>query len=267
MISRRHFLIRSFLLATACGMVLLLGLLAPAMSTAQQTTRLTISAGAGLRNVLLEIQQAYTQQAANVTISYNFAASGALRRQIEQGAPADVAMLASVEDMDALQSQNLLLEGTHKNVFKSEVVLIMPRDSTGVASFQDLTHQVVRRIAIGEPRGVPLGQYAEEVFNYFGIREQLQPKLVYARNALEIMSYVEAGNVDAGIVHDTNARQSDQVRLVAIAPAASHTPVIYPVAILKGSRNPETAAEFVQFLSSDQAVKIFKEYGYGIPES
>jgi molybdate transport system substrate-binding protein len=145
--------------------------------------------------------------------------------------------------------------------------LIVPKNSTGISSFLDLTSQNIKRIAIGEPRTVPLGKYAEEVLKYFGIRDQVQSKLVYARSALEIISYVESGNVDAGIVHDTNAKQSNQVRMVAIAPATSHTPVIYPIAILKNSRNLNAAKAFWQFLSSSQARAIFQKYGYGIPQN
>jgi len=266
MINRRHFLTRISQFLSTFALALVFTVSTYLISAAQQPVTLTVSSGAGLKNVMEAVQQAYTQRAPNVTINYNFAASGVLRRQIEQGAPVDMALLASQDDMDALQSQNFLLQGTRRNLLKSEVVLVVPKNSTGISGFQDLTGQNVKRIAIGEPRTVPLGQYAEEVFKYFGIREQIQSKLVYARSGLEVMSYVESGNADAGIVHDTNAKQSNQVRMVAIAPSASHTPVIYPIAILKNSRNPNAAKAFLQFLSSAQAKALFQQYGYEIPQ-
>jgi molybdate transport system substrate-binding protein len=264
MMNRRYFLTRIFWFLITLALIFSLN---ASLISAQQPVKLTVSSGAGLRNVMETVQQAYAQVVPNVKINYNFAASGVLRQQIEQGAPVDIALLASQEDMDALQSKHLLLEGTRRNLLNSEVVLIVPKNSTGISSFLDLTSQNIKRIAIGEPRTVPLGKYAEEVLKYFGIRDQVQSKLVYARSALEIMSYVESGNVDAGIVHDTNAKQSNQVRMVAIAPATSHTPVIYPIAILKNSRNLNAAKAFWQFLSSSQARAIFQKYGYGIPEN
>lgn len=267
MMNRKLFFTRIFRLVSAFYLALILSLITSFISAAQPPVTLTVSSGAGLRNVMEAVQQTYNQITPDVTINYNFAASGVLRQQIEQGANVDIALLASQTDMDALQSKNLLLAGTRRNLLKSEVALIVPKNSTGISNFQDLTSQNIKRIAIGEPRSVPLGQYAEEVFKYFGIRDRIQSKLVYARSALEIMSYVESGNVDAGIVHDTNAKQSDRVRMVAIAPAASHTPVIYPIAILKNSRNPSAARAFIQFLSSDRATTIFQQYGYGIPQN
>jgi molybdate transport system substrate-binding protein len=267
MLNRRYFLTRISWFVITFALALVFSLSISLISAAQQPIKLTISSGAGLRNVMEAVQQAYAKQAPNVTINYNFAASGMLRRQIEQGAPVDIALLASQEDMDALQTQNLLLEGTRRNLLTSEVVLIVPKNSTGISTFLDLTSQNIKRIAIGEPRTVPLGKYAEEVFKYFGIRDQVQSKLVYARSALEIMSYVESGNVDAGIAHDTNARQSNQVRIVAIAPPASHTPAIYPIAVLKNSRNLNAARAFLQFLSSGQVKAIFQQYGYRIPQN
>ncbi|NJR63355.1 MAG: molybdate ABC transporter substrate-binding protein [Cyanobacteria bacterium CRU_2_1] len=267
MVNRNRFLTRILWLLSALTLTIVLNLSTAFVEAAQQPVTLTVSSGAGLRNVMEAVQQAYAQRTPNVKINYNFAASGVLRQQIEQGAPVDVALLASQEDMDALQSQNLLLEGTRRNLLKSEVVLIVPVHSTGVSSFQDLTGDRVKRIAIGEPRTVPLGQYAEEVFNYFGIHDQVQPKLIYARSALEIMSYVESGNVDAGIVHDANAKQSNQVQIVVTAPTASHTPVIYPIAILRSSRNASAARDFIQFLSSDQATGLFQQYSYGIAQN
>ncbi len=232
--------------------------------TTQKPVKLTVSSGAGLKNVMEAVQQAYLQDAPNVTINYNFAASGILRQQIEQGSPVDIALLASQQDIDALQSQHLLLDGVYKNLLKSEVVLIVPKNSTGISSFKDLTSKDIKRIAIGEPKTVPLGQYAEEIFQYFGIRDQVQSKLIYARSALEIMSYVDSGNVDAGIVHDTTIQPSHQVRIAAIAPPSSHTPVVYPIAILKNSHDPIAAKALIQFLSSDRAKAIFHQYGYGI---
>jgi molybdate transport system substrate-binding protein len=261
--NRRRFLSCCFASLTACLLTLIPAWVTP-LGAQPPATTLTISSGAGLRDVMLAVKQAYSQRAPNITINYNFAASGVLRRQIEQGAPIDAALMAAQTDMDALQSQHLLLDGTRKNLLKSDVALIVPRSSSSITKFQDLTKSSVKRIAIGEPRTVPIGKSAQEVFHYFGIAQQIQPKLVYAKSALEIISYVASGNVDAGITHDTTASQSPQVKIAAIAPDKSHTPVIYPVAVLKNSKNPTSAKAFVQFLFSREARSVFQHYGYKV---
>jgi len=254
-------------LAVAIALIVAIVLVQPLLGTgaiAQQPVTLTVSAGAGLKDVMEQVKATYQQQQPATTITYNFAASGVLQRQIEQGAKVDILISATTEGMDDLQSQGLLLPETRRNLLQSRIALIVPADATGMTSFRDLGKATVKKIAIGEPRSVPLGKYAEAVFNYFRLSEQVKPKLIYARSALEIMTFVESGNVDAGIVHDTNAKQSQKVKLVAIAPPASHTPVIYPVAVLKNSKNITPAKAFVQFLSSSTARKIFEQAGYQI---
>lgn len=261
--NRRRFLNWFWAILMGCVLTLIPGWITPLVAQSP-TIVLTISSGVGLRDVMLAIKQAYGQQVSGVTINYNFAASGVLRQQIEQGAPIDVALLASQTDMDALQSRQMLSSGTRKSLLKSEVALIVPRNSSDIKQFQDLTKSSVQRIAIGEPRTVPIGQFAQEVFHYFGLTQQIKPKLVYAKSALEIISYVTSGNVDAGITHNTTAHQSHDVKIVAIAPQKSHTPVIYPVAVLKNSKSPMAAKEFVRFLFSQEARSVFQGYGYTV---
>ncbi|MGH1393156.1 MAG: molybdate ABC transporter substrate-binding protein [Trichormus sp.] len=261
---RRRFLYLTLVVVTV-GLTVVAGLLpnlAPSIAQQPNTVTLTVSAGAGLKPVLEDVQKAYQQQQPNINITYNFAASGVLQRQIEQGANIDVFISASNKNMNDLQQKGLLLPGTRKNLIKSRIALITAKNTTGISSFQDLTKPIVKRIAIGEPRSVPLGVYAEEVFKYLGITEQVKPKLVYTRSALEILNFVESGNVDVGIVHDTTVRASEKVKVVAIAPEASHSPVVYPVAILKNSKNQAAAKSFVQFLFSEQAKPLYKQHGY-----
>jgi molybdate transport system substrate-binding protein len=262
----RRFLYFNLVVVTV-ALTLIVGLLpnvAPSIAQQPNTVTLTVSAGAGLKPVLEDIQKAYKQQQPNINITYNFAASGVLQRQIEQGANIDVFIAASSKNMNELQQKGLLLLGTRKNLIKSRIALITAKNTTGISSFQDLTKPTVKRIAIGEPRSVPLGVYAEEIFKYLGITEQVKPKLVYTRSALEIVNFVESGNVDVGIVHDTTVTASEKVKVVAIAPPTSHSPVIYPVAILNNSKNQAAAKSFVQFLFSQQVRPLYKNHGYTV---
>ncbi|WP_414553126.1 molybdate ABC transporter substrate-binding protein [Anabaena sp. CCY 0017] len=266
---RRQFLHLALTVMTLLLITIIGGLthISPSIAQRPQQITLTVSAGAGLKPVLDEIQKLYKQKQPQHKINYNFAASGALTRQIEQGANIDIFISASSRNMDELQNQGMLLAETRRNLIKSRVALIAPVSSTGISRFQDLTKPIVKRIAIGEPRSVPLGVYAEEVFQHLGILEQLKPKLVYTRSALEILNFVAAGNVEVGIVHDTTARTSDKVKILAIAPEASHSPVVYPVAVLKNTKNPTAAKSFVEFLFSEQAKTLYTNYGYTIVQS
>lgn len=234
-------------------------------STGQaQPAALTVSAAASLKEALQAILPAYTQQKPNVTLTYNFGSSGSLQQQIEQGAPVDVFISAAQKQMDALQKKNLLLADTRKDLLKNTVVLIAAQNETGISGFKDLTDNKVSKIAIGDPQSVPAGQYGQEVLTSLKLFDPIKPKIVFAKDVRQVLSYVETGNVDAGLVYVTDAKTSDKVKVVATASEDSHSPIIYPVGVLKGSKNPEAAKEFVQFLSSEQAKAVFEKYGFSM---
>lgn len=258
---------RFFSLVTGAVATLLLILgfsqLYPPAVQAQQRTSLTISAAISLKDSLEEIKQLYPRSQSNITLTYNFGASGALQQQIEQGAPVDVFVSAAVKQMDTLQSKGLLLEGTRKNLLGNQVVLVVPATSSAsLSNFKGLTGSAFKKIAIGEPRSVPAGQYAEEVFKSVGILEQIRPKLVFGNNVRQVLTFVESGNAEAGVVYTTDARTSSKVKVAVTAPANSHSPIIYPVAVIKSSKNQAAARAFVQFLSTSQAKAVFTKYGF-----
>jgi molybdate transport system substrate-binding protein len=238
-------------------------LLCAVSGVAQGKTDLTISAAISLQDALNEISRAYQQSHPGTAIHSNFGASGTLQRQIEQGAPVDLFVSASPKEMDSLESQSLILAGTRKDLVRNTVVLIVPNEKSSlVAGFQDLTKPQVKYIAIGEPQTVPAGTYARQVLLHFGTYDRLGPKLVFGSNVRQVLDYVQTGNADAGIVYATDARITNRVRVVATAPEDSHSPVIYPVAVIKGARNPSAAQAFERFLLGDQAGAILKNYGF-----
>lgn len=231
-------------------------------SVVAQSNTILVSAAASLKEALEEVKPLYKQTRPNVNITYNFGASGALQQQIENGAPADIFISAAKKQMDALQSKRLILTDTRSNLLTNKLVLIVPKNSSGLTSFRQLTSSKVKKIAVGEPRSVPAGQYAEEVFKKLGIWQQIKPKLVLGNNVRQVLSFVESGNADAGIVYATDAKISKQIKQVATAPADSHSPIIYPVAVLKSSKNAAVAREYVQFLAGNRAGAIFQKYGF-----
>ncbi len=223
---------------------------------------LTVSAAISLKNTLQNINLLYQKKQPNVQITYNFGSSGSLQQQIEQGAPVDIFISARAKQMDALQSKKLLLEGTRRKLLTNQIVLITPKTETFVSKFHDLTNKKVTKIAIGEPKSVPAGQYGEETLKYYQILESVKSKIIYGKDVRQILTYVETGNVNAGLVYVTDAKTSKQVRIAAIAPSKSHSPIIYPIAVLKETKKPNAAKAFAQFLSSKPAQEVFKKYGF-----
>ncbi|HEY9623096.1 MAG TPA: molybdate ABC transporter substrate-binding protein [Crinalium sp.] len=232
-----------------------------------QSRPLLIAAAASLQDALEELDPLFEQTHRGVTVNYNFAASGPLQQQIEQGAPVDLFISAASRQMDALQEKSLIVTNTRRNLLTNSLVLVVPRNSTlGLTSFRQLTNSNVRRIAVGEPRSVPAGQYAEEVFRNLGLLDQLRAKFVYGNSVRNVLGTVESGNADAGVVYATDARVSNQVRQVATAPSNLHSPIVYPMAVITASRNQQSARAYAQFLASSQAQAVFRRYGFGIAQ-
>ena len=226
-------------------------------------TELTVSAAISLKDALDEAKQIYTKEHADVAIAINYGASGTLQLQIEQGAPVDVFLSAAPKQMDALETKGLLLAGTRRDLLQNEVVLVVPKDSKlGLRSFQDLTRADVKQVALGEPTTVPAGQYAKETLTSLGIYDAVNAKAVLAKDVRQVLTYVETGNVDAGIVYATDAASSSKVTVVATAPPKSHAPVIYPGAVIKASKNPEAAKAFLDFLAGPRGAAVFQKYGF-----
>lgn len=226
---------------------------------------LTISAAISLKDALDAIKQAYASQGPGVAISMNYGASGTLQLQIEQGAPVDVYISAAPKQMDELASKGMLLEGTRKDLLRNGIVLIVPKGSTlGISSFRDLLKPDVKRVALGEPVTVPAGKYAQEVLTHLGIYDRVNAKAVLAKDVRQVLTYVETGDVDAGIVYTTDALSSNKVKIVAKAPPNSHAPVIYPVAVIKTTKYPGAAKAFEDFLSGPQGRAIFEKYGFSL---
>ncbi len=236
----------------------------PAASLTQEH-ELTVSAAVSLKDALDEIHNLFLQDHPGTAIHLNLGASGTLQRQVEQGAPVDVFISASSSQMDALGAAGLVVTGTRKDLLRNAVVLIVPKGATHISSFEDLTRADVKRIAVGEPQTVPAGKYAQEVLKHFGIYERLKPKFVRGKDVRQVLTYIATGNADAGIVYATDAFSSPEVVIVATAPADSHSPVIYPVAVMKDSKNKDGAKEFVEFLLGSKAQSVFRKYGFLAP--
>ena len=203
-----------------------------------QHPTLTLSIAASLQDAIVEVESSYQHDRGQVDFRNNFGASGTLAREIEQGAPVDAIISAGTKPIEDLKAKGLLIAGTRADLLRNSLVLIAPQDSK-LAGFDDLAQPAVRLVAMGDPASVPAGQYGLETLNALQLYNKIQSKIVLGKDVRQVLTYVETGNVDAGLVYATDARISAKVRVVAVAPEPSHHPIVYPVAIVAGS--PQSA--------------------------
>lgn len=244
--------------------VLVGGMLGSAPAHAE-TKGPVVFAAASLKNALDKVSAGYTDETGKaVVISY--AASGALARQIEQGAPADIFFSADLKWMDHLASGGHIAEGTRTDLLGNELVLIAASDST--VAFEpipgaDLAGLIGEgRIAIGEPRSVPAGAYAKASLESLGLWAAVEGKAAYVDKVTAVLTLVARGEAPLGIVYATDARTEPDVRVVATFPASSHPPIVYPVAQTTAAADPAEAEAFLAFLEGPTATEVFTAAGF-----
>lgn len=223
---------------------------------------LVVFAAASTTDAMKELSALY-QQRTGEEVRFNFAASGALARQIDAGAPADIYLSANVKWMDYLQQAGQIDPATRSDLLANRLVLIEPRmNATG--DEKDVFERIksYTRLAVGDFASVPAGAYAEQALQYGGVLEELSGKLIKGDSVRRVLFYVERGEVDAGIVYATDAKVSSKVRVAGVFPAASHKPICYPVAVCDGARQKEEAVAFLAFLKSPDGAAVFKKYGF-----
>lgn len=245
--------------------IVLLLLAASAASAADRL--LTVFAAASLTNVLQEIGDAYTAET-QVPVRFSFAASSALARQIESGAPADIFMSADQEWMDYLQTRKLIEPQTRANLVTNALVLIAPADSTlQLKTGPNFALAAVLgdtgRVATGDPASVPVGKYAKSALISLGVWASVENRVVAADNVRTALNFVARGEAPVGIVYATDAKNEPKVRVLDTFPASSHEPITYPAAAT-ATAGPDAAA-FLTYLRGSKARTAFAKAGFGFP--
>lgn len=231
----------------------------------EQSVTLLVSAAASLSNVMEELQQKFLTIAPQIKLEFNFAASGALQKQIEQGAPVDLFISAGEQQMKALQQKGFMQEDAVASLLANELVLITNKTNKHEAdhSLASMLQQIdPQYIAIGEPDSVPAGQYAKQALTNELLWEQWKDHFVYAKDVRQVLSYVEQGNADVGLVYQSDALTSEEVTIVHVIDRAAHDPIIYPIGIVKETKQLQAAQQLYQFLLSDEAAQLFEQYGF-----
>ena len=242
--------------------ILSIGLLVGCNNTYEET-ELLVSAAASLTDVLNELEEVYKEVEPEIKLTFTFGSSGALQAQIEEGAPVDVFISAAEKQMDALEKGEHIVKDTRKTLLINKVVLIVPSNSQlEIESFDDLRKDNIKKIAIGDPSNVPVGQYSEEIFTNLNLLDDINPKAIYGNDVRTVLTWVENGEVDCGLVYATDALITDKVKIIAEAPEGSHKKVSYPVAAINNTKNLEASKAFIEFLYTEKAGEIFKKYGF-----
>jgi len=233
-------------------------------SSAGPVNEITVSAAISLKNAFEEIGKVFEQKHPQSKIRFNFGASGDLARQIEGGAPVDVFASAAQKDMDDIDHKGLVMPGTRMNFAGNSLVLV--KSSTfqiRMESFEDLRKAEVKKIVIANPKSVPAGRYAEEVLKCLNLWEAVKEKLVFAEHVRQVLDYVARNEVDAAMVYSTDAMvRPKEVRIVMKAPDKSHQPIVYPIAIVRESKNKSLAKEFTALVLSTEGKNLLNKYGF-----
>jgi molybdate transport system substrate-binding protein len=234
------------------------------MAVTAQAADIAVFAAASLTDSLKQIGANY-EQATGQKVVFNFEASSMLARQIEEGAPADIFFSADETQMDRLAEKGLIDPATRRDRLGNTLVVVVPAASTlQISSAGDLAGSNVKQIALADPKAVPAGVYAKAWLKKLQLWDEVSPKVVPTENVRAALAAVASGNVDAGIVYKTDAAISKKVKIVHEVPRAEEPDIRYPLALVKGTQQPEAARAFLKYLDSDEAAKVFKQFGFAI---
>jgi len=252
---------------------------------------LIVSAAASLTQAFKEIGPAFEKAVPGTTVTYNFAGSGALLQQIDNGAPVDVFASADQETMDKAADRGLVAAPSQRHFAANRLVLVQPRNADAIAGLSVLSRksqaapslldprggragrspallalasESIRRIGIGNPASVPVGRYTRHALQAEGLWEALSAKFIVADSVRQVLDYVARGEVDAGFVYATDARLAKE-KVAVVAAVATQDPLRYPIAIVKASRQPAAAAAFVAYVTGPAGQAVLARHGFEAP--
>lgn len=237
---------------------------------------ITVSAAASLTNAYNEIGQAFEAKHLGNKVEFNYGASGSLLQQILQGAPVDVFASADQATMDKAEAEGMIQKETRANFVANGLVLITPIDSKlNITSLEALKGENIKHIAIGNPDTTPNARYAKAALEKAGVWSAIESKLVMASNVRQSLNYVSRGEVEAGFVFSTDAKQDEgKVKVAMVIPTVKAgekagewlpSPIVYPIAVTTQTQKT-LAAEFVDFVLSSEGQAILAKYGFMSPQ-
>lgn len=228
---------------------------------------INVSAAASLKDALEKINENY-KQATGTTVVLNLGGSGALVKQIKEGAPTDLFISASNKAMNELVEGGTVEKESVSVLLKNSLVLVVPKDNAAkIEKVEDLANLDEKsKLAIGEVETVPAGQYAKESLTNLKLWDKVESHVVYAKDVRQVRSYVEGGEAVAGFIYASDAAGDDKVKVVQTMDESTHKKIVYPSAVIKGAANADAAKEYEAFLKTDASMKIFEEHGFKMAE-
>jgi molybdate transport system substrate-binding protein len=244
--------------------VIAFALVLPATASPARGQELTLSVAVSMKEAVEEIGRRFQQAHPGVVLRYNFGASGELEKQIEAGAPVDLFVSAAERQVEDLQRAGLLDRASRRVFARNSLVVVRPSNSRlALVAPADLAAPDVGRLAIGHPKTVPAGQYAEESLRALGLWERVRDRLVFGENVRQVLDYIARGEVDAGVVYATDAHvRADRVTVAFRLPRSSYTPIVYPAAVVAGCRNAALARAFIDLLVSPTGQAVLARLGF-----
>lgn len=246
------------------GLAIALSLL-PTLAQAQSSV--VIFAAASMKNALDEVAATWAKDTGKAAPKIAYAASSALARQMEQGAPADLFISADLDWMNYVEGKNLIRNGTRFDLLGNKIVMIAPRDSgttTLAITGPDLTKALAGgKLAMGNVAAVPAGKYGKAALEKLGAWNAVKDSIAQADNVRAALILVARGEAPLGVVYSTDAAAEPSVKIVATFPADSHPAIIYPAALTRDSKNADASA-FLDFLRSAKARTAFEKQGFTV---
>ncbi|EJO5347639.1 molybdate ABC transporter substrate-binding protein [Clostridium botulinum] len=231
--------------------------------TKEKKEEITVSAAASLKESLDSIGPIFEKES-GVKVNFNFASSGTLQKQIEEGSPVDLFISAGKKQMDQLESKNLIVKDSRKNLLQNELALVASNEYKN--QIKDINDVISKNkdISIGAVESVPAGQYAKETLINLKLWDKLKDKFIYAKNVKQVAYYVDNKQVASGIVYKSDAIQLKNSYIVQTFDNSTHRPIVYPCAIISNSKKKEIAKKFMGYLKTKESIKIFEEKGFKI---
>ena len=230
-------------------------------TSAENDGELLVSTASSLTEVMKRMEEEFHQLEPDIELSFNYGSSSKLRSQIEQGAPADLFLSASEKDMELLESQQLIEAGSMVPFAENRLVLASLEEFPEMVDFTEAVMHAEEAIAVGEPDSVPVGEYTRQALESEGLWQPLEGRLIYAKDARQVVTYIESGNAGLGVVYSSDAVISQEIKGILEVPGQTN-PVVYPGAIVAASEKQQAASAFLDFVTGPKGQAILEQYGF-----
>ena len=223
-------------------------------------TEINVSAAVSMSEGLADLKEAFEAEHSTIEVTFNFGGSGTLRKQIEQGAPVDLFFSASKDDYDALERDGMVEQG--EAILENELVVISS-DQVTFDSFDDF-YQSDQEMAIGTPVAVPAGTYAKQALQKMDVWDKLQDRLILTKDVQQVLTYVDDGSVDVGMVYASDLNKADNVQVLETIDSDYHEPIEYFAALIQSDNDEkmEAAEMFYDYVQTESSMEVFEHYGF-----